>query len=320
MKDMLIALPLLLAATAAAVHGQDYPTKPVRMVVPFPHGGSNDIMARLLGQKLGEFLGQQFIIDNRGGAGGVIGAQTVARATPDGYTIMLTNPGPSIHNVLLRRQPSYTVADFAPIVHIGSASSIVVANSRVPAGNLKELVAYAKANPGRINWASGGNNTNPHISLEVLKAATGIEVVHVPYKGTGPALTDIIAGQVDAMFTSIIAAEVYIMTGRLKVLGIAGTKRQAAIPDVATFAEQGINGVNVATWFGLVTTAQTPRAIIDKLNAGVNQALRMPEIRQRLEHLGLEVEGGPPGKLGAFINAEVDSLSRLIKAGALRVD
>ena len=313
-----LLLALVLAGCAALA--QDYPTRPVRMVVPFPPGGSNDIVARLMAQKLGELLGQQFITDNRGGAGGVIGAQIAAKAAPDGYTILLTNPGPSIHNVLLRKQPSYTIADFAPIVHIGSAASIIVGNPRLPAANVRELVAYAKANPGKVKWASSGNNSNPHISLEVLKLATGIDVLHVPYKGTSAALTDVISGEVDAMFTSIISAEPYFATRRLKVLGYAGTKRQAAIPDVQTLTEQGIRGVNVATWFGLVTTARTPRAVIDKLNAAANHALRVPEIRQRLEHLGLEVAGGAPEKLGAFMKNEADNLSRLIKAGALRVE
>jgi tripartite-type tricarboxylate transporter receptor subunit TctC len=307
-------------AYVPASFAQPYPDKPVRMVVPFPAGGSNDIVARLLAQKLGEYLGQQFIIDNRGGAGGAIGAQTVANATPDGYTLLLTNPGPGIHNVLLRRKPLYGINDFAPIMHIGSASSIVVANTRLPVANMKELVAYAKANPGKVNWASGGNNSNTHISIEVLKAATGIDVLHIPYKGTSPALTDVLSGQADTMFTSVIAAEAHIISGRLKVMGVAGARRHAAIPDVATFEEQGIRRANVYTWYGMVTTAKTPRAIIEKLNAALNRALDQPEIRQRLEHLGLEVAGGTPARFGAFMQEEAENLTRLIKRGALKVE
>ena len=304
----------------ARAFAQHYPEKPVRMIVPFPAGGSNDIVARLLAQKLAETLGQQFIIDNRGGAGGAIGAQLVANAAPDGYTLLLNNPGPAIHNVVLRRRPLYTLADFAPVVHIGSASSIVVANMRLPAANMKELVAYAKGNPGKLNWASGGNNSNTHISIEVLKAATGIEVLHVPYKGTSPALTDVISGQADLMFTSVIASEAHITTGRLKVLGVAGGKRHTAIPEVATFEEQGIRRANVYTWYGLVTTAKTPRAVIDRLNAALNRALEQPEVRLRLEHLGLEVAGGTPAHFGDFMQEEAARLARLIGRGALKVD
>lgn len=305
---------------AASVPAQHYPDKPVRMIVPFPAGGSNDIVARLLAQKLAETLGQQFIIDNRGGAGGAIGAQTVANAAPDGYTLLLTNPGPGIHNVLLRRRPPYTLADFAPIVHIGSASSIVVANMRVPAANMKELLAYARSNPGKLNWASGGNNSNTHISIEVLKAATGIDVLHVPYKGTSPALTDVMSGQADLMFTSVIASEAHISTGRLKVLGVAGAKRHTAIAEVATFEEQGIRRANVYTWYGMVTAAKTPHAVIDRLNAALNRALDQPDVRQRLEHLGLEVAGGTPARFGNFMQEEAANLSRLIARGALKVD
>ena len=308
------------AMVCAASAAQTYPDKPVRMIVPFPAGGSNDIIARQLAQKLGEYLGQQFVIDNRGGAGGAIGAQLVATAVPDGYTLLLNNPGPAIHNVVLRKNPSYRLNDFAPIVHIGSASSIVVTNARLPVTNMKELIAYAKSHPGKLNWASGGNNSNTHISIEVLKVATGIDVVHVPYKGTPPALTDVISGQADTMFTSVIASEQHISAGRLKVMGVAGAKRHAAIPQVQTFEEQGIRGANVYTWFGMVTMAQTPAAIINALNAALNRALAQPDIRQRLEHLGLEVAGGTPARFGAFMQDEADNLVRLVRRGALKIE
>jgi tripartite-type tricarboxylate transporter receptor subunit TctC len=310
----------LLAMCVSLAFAQTWPDKPVRMIVPFPAGGSNDIIARQLAQKLSDEFGQQFVIDNRGGAGGAIGAQLVAAAAPDGYTLLLNNPGPAIHNVVLRKNPAYRLADFAPIVHIGSASSIVVTNARLPVANMKELIAYAKSHPGKLNWASGGNNSNTHISIEVLKVATGIDVVHVPYTGTPPALTDVISGQADTMFTSVIASEPHIASGRLKVMGVAGTKRHAAIPLAATFEEQGIRGANVYTWFGMVTTAKTPSAVIDKLNAALNRALALPEIRQRLEHLGLEVAGGTPARFGAFMQDEADRLAVLVKRGALKIE
>ena len=297
-----------------------YPNKPVRMVVPFAPGGSSEIVGRLMGQKLAELWGQQFVIDNRPGGGGSIGAETVARATPDGYTIMFTNPGPGLHNVLLRKKPSYTLNDFAPIVYIGYTSNLIVANPKFPANNIKELVAYPKANPGKVNWASPGTNSNPHISLEMLKAATGIDVVHIPYKGSGPALTDLVAGQVDALYASPISAENYLKAGWLKVLGVSGTKRQPGMPDVATFTEQGVKGADSILWFGLLTAARTPRSVIEKLNGGVNKALQMPDLRQRLEQLGVEIEGGPPEKFGALIRSEAARLAPLIKSGALQIE
>jgi len=206
---------MALALICASAGAQPYPNKPVRLVVPFTPGGSTDIVARLITQKLHEFWGQQFVIDNRPGAGGAIGAETVARAAPDGYTIMLTNPGPGLHNVVLRKKPTYAFDDFAPIAYVGYTPNIIVANPRLPAGNLKELIAYARANPGKINWASPGTGSNPHIALELLKLATGIDVVHVPFKGAAQAFTDLVAGQVDAQYSSFISTEAHVKSGRL---------------------------------------------------------------------------------------------------------
>ena len=294
-----------------------YPSKPVRLVVPFAPGGT-DIIARLLGPKLSDALGQQFVIDNRPGAGGAVGAEIVARAAPDGYTLLLANPGPNIHNALLRKKPPYAVSDFAAIVYIGYAPLIIVANPKFPPNNVSELIAYAKAKPGKVSWGSSGTNSNPHVALELLKAITGVNIVHVPYKGSGPALTDTVGGHIDAMYTTTMTAEAHIKSGRVKILGSAGKKRQAVISDVPTLVEQGIKGAEAMVWLGLVTAAKTPRSIIDKLNRQVNQALGMPDVRQRLEQLGIEIEGGTPEKFGAFIKAEVETLTRLIKAGAVQ--
>jgi tripartite-type tricarboxylate transporter receptor subunit TctC len=237
---------LSVASCPALCAAQDkpaaYPTKPVRLVVPFAPGASTDILARLLGQKLADALGQQFIVDNRAGAGGGVGAETVAHATPDGYTLMLANPGPMINNVLLRKKPPYTLNDFAPIVYIGSAPLIAVANPKFPPNDVKELVAYAKANPGKVTWGSSGIGSNPHAGLEQLKAATGVNITHVPYKGSAPALMDAVSGQIDALYTTTASAESAIRNARVKVLGVAGPKRSAVIPNVPTLAEQGDQG------------------------------------------------------------------------------
>ena len=314
-------LGLLAAALACScASAQGYPSKPVRLVVPFTPGGSTDIVARLIATKLSEFWGQQFVVDNRPGAGGAIGAETVARATPDGYTIMLTNPGPAVQNVVLRRKPTYALADFAPIVYVGYTPNIIVVNPGVPARNLKELIAYARANPGKINWASPGRGSNPHVALEMLKLATGIDVVHVPFKGAAQAFVDLAAGQVHAQYTSYISTEAYIKAGRLKVLGVSGAKRLAVLPDAMTFREQGVGGADSMLWIGFVTVANVPRPRIDKLNGGVNRALQAPDVRGRLEQLGLEVDGGTPEKFGALIASEAARLRPLVKAGTLQID
>jgi tripartite-type tricarboxylate transporter receptor subunit TctC len=311
---------LALALASAGASAQSYPGKPVRLVVPFTPGGSTDIVARLITQKLHEYWGQQFVIDNRPGAGGAIGAELVARAAPDGYTILLTNPGPALLNVVLRKKPTYALADFAPIVYVGYTPNIVVANPRVPAGNLKELIAYARAHPGRINWASPGTGSNPHVALEMLKLSTGIDVVHVPFKGAVQAFTDLVAGQVDAQYTSYISSEAHVKAGRLKVLGISGTKRLASLPETPTFREQGVTGAESTLWLGFVTAAKSPRAVIARLNDGVNRALQTPDVRGRLESLGLEIEGGTPERFGALIASEAERLKPLVMARTIQID
>jgi tripartite-type tricarboxylate transporter receptor subunit TctC len=301
---------------AAPAWGQDaaasYPSRPVRWVVPFPPGASNDIIGRLIGQKLTEALGQQFVVDNRAGAGGLLGAETVARASPDGYTLLLANPGPNVNSVLLRKQPPYRIGDFAAVAWIGYSPLLILANTKFPPNSAKELVEYAKANPGKSSWGSSG--------LAVFQMATGINVVHVPYKGTAQALTDLIGGNIQLMHTTVVSADTQIKSGRVKVLGVAATKRQSVLPNVATLEEQGIKGAEAIVWFGMAAPAKTPRPIIDKLNREVNKALQLPEVRQRLDQLGLEVEGGTAGKFDAFIKSEAARLTRLIKAGALQVE
>ena len=317
-----IALCLLGPGTAAAAQDAAgvYPAKPVRLVVPFAPGASTDIIARLLGQKLGESLGQQFIVDNRPGAGGGVGAETVAHAAADGYTLMLTNPGPAINNILLRKKPSYGLDDFAGIVYIGSAPLIAVANVKFAANDMKELIAYAKANPGKVTWGSSGSGSNPHAALEQLKAVTGVNITHVPYKGTAPALTDTVSGQIDGLYTTTISAESVIKSGRAKVLGVAGPKRAAVIPNIATFAEQGIRGADNLLWIGMVTTAKVPRGIVDKLNREMNRILQTAEVKQRFDQLGIDIEGGTPDQFDKFIRAQAESLKALIRTGVLPVE
>jgi tripartite-type tricarboxylate transporter receptor subunit TctC len=313
---------LLLLASARPGYAQkaatDYPNKPVRMVVPFAPGASSDTIARLLAQKLSEAWGQQVIVDNRAGAGGAVGAETVARGIPDGYTLLVVNPGPGLNSIILRKKPTYTFSDFAPVIYFGSAPVIAVANPKFPANDMKELIAHARANPGKVTWGSSGVASNPHAALETLKVVTGVDIVHVPYKGSAPALTDAVGGQIDGLFTTTITADVFIRSGRAKVLGVAGPKRQAVIPNVATFAEQGITGADNLLWMGLVTTAKVPRAAVEKLNRELNRILQTPEVRQRFDQLGMDMEGGTPERFEQFIATQADQLKVLVKRGVLQ--
>lgn len=317
------ALVLLFAAASAAAQGEaasTYPSRPVRWVVPFTPGASNDIIARLIGQKLGEAWGQQVVVDNRPGAGGAVGAETVAKAAPDGYTLLLANPGPSVNTPLMMKKPLYSVGDYTNIAFIGYAPLIIIANPAFPPRNPKELLAYAKANPGRINWGSSGNGSSLHIGLALFQAATGTDVVHVPYKGAAPAITDTAGGQINLMYTTTVSGEAMIKANRVKVIGIANAKRSPLLPEVPTLAESGVKDAEAIVWFGMSGPPKMPRVLVDKLNAQVNKTLAAPEVKQRLDQLGLEVAGGRPEEFDAFVRKEAAKVARLIKAGLLKTE
>jgi tripartite-type tricarboxylate transporter receptor subunit TctC len=307
-------------SVGAQKEAASYPTRPVRWVVPFTPGASNDIIARLIGQKLTEAWGQQFVIDNRPGAGGAVGAETVAKALPDGYTLILANPGPNVNTPLMMKKPLYKVEDFTPIVYIGYAPLLILANPSFPPRNPKELLAYAKANPGKVTWGSSGNGSSLHIGLALFQGATGAKVVHVPYKGSAPALTDTISGQINVMHTTTVSADSQIKSGRVKVIGVAAEKRIALLPDVPTLAESGIKDAEAIVWFGMAGPPKLPRAIVDKLNAQVNRSLALADVKQRLDQLGLEVAGGTPEDFDRFIRKEAAKVSRLIKTGLLKTE
>jgi tripartite-type tricarboxylate transporter receptor subunit TctC len=299
---------------------KDYPKRPVRWIIPFTPGASNDIIGRLVAGKLSEATGQQFIIDNRPGAGGIVGAETVARANPDGYTLLLTNPGPSVNNILLRKDPPYKMSDFVPIVWMGYTPFYVMASLSFPPKTAREIVDYAKANPGKVSWASSGIGTGPHIALAVFQLSTGINVVHVPYKGTVQPLIDMVGGQIHLLSTTTVSAEAQIKAGRIRVVAVQSKKRTAVMPSIPTLEEQGIKNAEAIVWFGMSAPARTPKAILDKLNREVNKALQLPDVKQRLDQLGLEIEGGTSEKFDAFMKSEAARLTGLIKAGAVQVE
>ena len=306
------------AQSAKPDASSSYPSKPVRWVVPFTPGASNDIIGRLIAGKLSESWGQQFVIDNRAGAGGLIGAETVAKAQPDGYTLLLANPGPNVNSPLLAKNAPYKTDDFASVIYIGYAPLILLTNLNFAPRTPKELIDYAKANPHKITWGSSGIGSSLHIGLAVLLAATGVQVTHVPYKGTAPLLTDLIGGQLQGTYTTTVSAEAFIKAKRVRVIGIASAKRSPLLPDVPTLVESGIKDAESVVWFGMAAPKGTPRAIIDKLNREVNRLLALPEVKSRLDGLGLEIQGGTPQFLENFIKVEVVKIQRLIKAGLLK--
>jgi tripartite-type tricarboxylate transporter receptor subunit TctC len=316
-RIVLAAAGALAIAQAHAQPAKDYPDKPVRWVVPFTPGASNDVIARLIAAKLLDAWGQQFIIDNRPGAGGLVGADTVAKAAPDGYTLLLSNPGPNVNSPLLSKQSPYKVEDFAQVIFFGYAPLLVLANPALPVRNPKELIEYMKANQGKINWGSSGTGSSLHIGLAVLQAATGIKVTHIPYKGSAPAMTDLIGGQIQFMHTTTVTAESQIKANRVRVVALASSKRSPLLPEVQTLAEGGVKDAEAIVWFGMAAPARTPHAIIDKLNAECNRILQMPDVKRRLDELGLEVQGGTPEQFAAFVKKEADRLQKLIKDGAL---
>ena len=305
------------SAQTAKNSAAGYPDKSVRWVVPFTPGASNDVIARLIAVKFLDAWGQQFIIDNRPGAGGLIGADTVAKAAADGYTLLLSNPGPNVNSPLLSKKSPYKVDDFAPVIFFGYVPLLILANPALPVRNPKELLEYVKANQGRINWGSSGTGSSLHIGLALFQAATGVKVTHIPYKGSAPAITDLIGGQIQFMHTTTVSAETQIKAGRVRVVALASSRRQALLPDVPTLAEAGIKDAEAIVWFGMAAPAKTPRAIIDKLNAESNKILLMPDVKRRLDELGLEVQAGTPEEFGAFIRKETQRLQKLIKDGAL---
>jgi tripartite-type tricarboxylate transporter receptor subunit TctC len=308
-------------AIAGSAWGQSaYPTKPVRMISPFPPGAVVDTLCRTLAVPLGELLGQPVVVENRTGAGGNIGMAAVAKAPADGYTIGMGGIGPNgINPSVYASMPFDAVRDFVPITFVASNVNVLVVNPWVPAQNVRELIAYAKANPGKLSYGSAGTGTSQHMAGELFKISTGAEMAHVPYKGAGPAVADLIAGQIPLMFADISAALGHIRAGKLRALGVT-TRERTPLLDVPTLIEQGIPDFDVNAWFGLMAPAGTPREIVARLNADSVSALRRPAIRERLESVGLKPAPGTPEEFGRFIQGEIDRWAKVAKAANIRAE
>lgn len=307
-----IALSLVLVGTLA--HGaDDYPSRSIRLIVPFAAGGGNDTVARLVGQGLAAELGQPVVIDNRPGAGGIVGAEAAARAPADGYTVFLGGVGSHAINPNLHANLSYDpVKDFAPVSLIASAPLILVVHPSVPARNVRELIALAKARPGTLNYASNGNGSSSHLAAVMFASMTGIDMVHVPYKGLSPALSDLLSGQVQVMFSSVVAIVPHIKAGTLRPLAVSSRERLSLLPDLPTVAESGVPGYQSSSWYGILAPAGTPPAIVGRLNAALVKVVAQPDVREALAREGADPVGSSPQAFGAFIVAEKQRLGEVI--------
>ena len=303
---------IVCGAAAAA----QYPTRPIRIIASTTPGSGPDIMSRLIGHRLTEAWGQQIVVDNRAGASGIIGTEIAAKAAPDGYTLLMLTSSHVIVEALFRKLNYNLVRDFAPISLLASTPFLLTVHPAVPAASVKDLIALAKARPGDLHYGSGGPGTPPHLATEIFKTMTGIDLVHVPYKGITPALIDTAAGQVQLTIAVIPAALPFLKSGKLKALGVTSLKRTPLVPDVPPIAES-VPGYEVIGWYSLVAPAKTPAEIISRINAEANRALKTPEVRQRISALGAEAIGSTPQDLGAHMRAQIDKLSKAVKAANL---
>ncbi len=314
----IVAVPL--CATLACAQAP-YPNKPIRMVVPFPPGGPADVLARTLGGKLADALGQPLVIENRGGAGAAIGAKAVADAAPDGYTILLGTVSSHAINPILNPKLGYNpVRDFSAIGPVAATPFALVAHPSLPASNVRELIALAKAKPGTLAAGSAGNGTSNHLALELFKTLAGIDIIHIPYKGSAPALADVVSGQVPLMFDLVTTSAPLIRAGTLKALAVTSTARLNGLPAVPTMIEAGVAGFEVSAWFGLFAPAATPQPLVARLNAEVARVLQLPDVRERLAALGADPMAGSPEQFAAFVRDENQRWAGVVKASGMKID
>jgi len=302
-----------------AAHAQPaYPQKPIRLVVPFPPGGGTDILARLFGQKMSETLGQQIIIDNRGGAGGTLGTDIAAKAAPDGYTLILVSGSHAINPGLYQNLPYDSVNDFAPITQIATSPGILVVNPSLPVKSVKDLIALARAKPGQINYASAGSGTPPHLAGELFKVMAKIDMVHVPYKGNAPAFTDVIGGQVSLIFPTMPSAMPFIKSGKLRPIAVTSAKRSPAAPDIPTIAESGLPGYEATSWYGILAPARTPPQIVARLHEVLVSVIGAPDMQDKLAAQGLDPVGNTPQQFAAVIKSEIAKWAKVVKASGAK--
>ena len=316
-----IAVGFVLAALLAGAQAQNYPSRPIRFIVPIAAGGGADLVARVIAERLSRNLGQQVVVENRAGGGTVIGAELVARSPADGYTWLLgTATSHAINASLVKKLPYDPVKDFAPIALVAVLPQIIVIHPALPAASLKDFIALAKKRPGEILFGSPGNGSNNQLGAEMLNIVAGIKTLHVPYKGAGPAITDLLAGHLQFMFTTIPPALPQVKAGRLRALAVAGAKRSALLPELPTTAEQGAHGVEAASWNGILLPAGAPRDIITRLHAEIGVVMKQPEVIERLAGAGVEAAMMSPEEFAAYIESETVRYAKVVKSSGARVD
>jgi tripartite-type tricarboxylate transporter receptor subunit TctC len=314
----MLAAAAAVLVTSAAVGQSNYPAKPVRIVVPSSAGGGTDIIARIVAPKLTQALGQQVVIDNRPGAGTMIGGELVAKAPPDGYTLLMCVSTLATNPVIYRKVPYNALTDFVPITLVLTASNILVVHPSLPARTVKELIAFAKARPGQINFGSAGLGTNPHLSMELFLSMTGLKMVHVPYKGSAPAIIDLLAGHVVVMTATALTGIPHVRGGRLRALGVTGAKRTAAAPDVPTIAEAGVAGYEAVQWYGMVAPANTPREVITRLNREMVSIIGMPDVKDKFAADGADPASTTPEEFGRYIKSETEKWQKVAQAAGIK--
>lgn len=319
-------VPVVLLALAAGVlaappaFSQEYPAKNVRIIVGFAPGGGNDIVARLLGKHLTDMYKRQFIVENRPGAGTIIGVDAVAKADPDGYTLLVTNNSLAVNQTLYQKLPYDTLNDLAPIIKAGSTPNVLVIHPSVPAKSTAEFIALAKSKPGIIAYSSAGTGSTAFLAAEMFKLLTGTKMLHVPYKGTSPAMTSVLSGETQALFGALPATVPHIKSGRLRALGVTSAKRSTAMKDIPTMIEGGVKGFNFETWYGLFGPGKLPRDLIVKLNAAVNKILAQPDVKDQFARQGIDPEGGTTDEFDKQFHAEITTLAKVIKASGAKVE
>jgi tripartite-type tricarboxylate transporter receptor subunit TctC len=316
-----LALCAILAASfSTSAIAQDYPTKPIRIIAPFPAGGTVDLIARVLADKLTQAWGQAVVVENKVGAGGIVGSDIVAKAKPDGYTLLVVAMPHAVNASLYKTLPYDTLRDFTPISLLGSQPLMLVVNPSVPAKSVADLIAMAKASPGKINYASGGNGGSQHLAMELFKGMAQVDLVHIPYKGNVPALVDVMGGQVPVMFDQTATVLPQVRAGKVRALAISSAKRSATMPDLPTVAEAGLPGYESTAWFGFLGPAGMPKEVVAKLSGAIIKILNSPEVNENLTNRGIDVIASTPVEYDAFMKTEVAKWATVVKASDLRVD
>ena len=297
-----------------------YPNRPIRYIIPYAVGGGTDILGRIVAQRLSERLGQQVVVDNRPGATAIIGSEILARSAPDGYTMMTANIAHGANPFLHKELPYDTIRDFAPVTLMAVLPNLLVVHPSVPAKSVPEFIALAKSKPGQLTYGTAGGGSANHLAMELFKVSTGTNIIHVPYKGGGPAVVDLVGGQINAIFLTVPPALQHVRAGKLRALGISSNQRSAALPDVPTVMEAGVPGFEVYEWQGIVVPAGTPKAIIDRLHRDITHVLELPDVRERISGLGAEVKAGTPAEFAQFIRRELALWAKVVKQAGLRAD